>query len=881
MGKSREVQDFLAGFTAGFKMMDDSIYKQALSEYYRGGGKGGRQNRYGLSGSSGSKEPNFFQRLFGGEEEKKFANPAEQGLDFLRQQRVQAVSEGNVAALKKIDADILDHAKIHGLGTPSTGNAKTGVPTAPKAPATNDPAPPTKTYTAPPPRTNIMPDAGNPVTDVDGGDGGDETADRSSIAQPDAAIEPTAISVDDEFPIEPMFSEGGFVDDEFSDTSIDDADADYTVTKRMAEAASPGIDAGLRLMQTRFAPQVGIEDADGGVSSGAEALARNEGAASDEEVQAIDAVIDPEGKLPASAKSAARIAAVTDFYKDDPEKAAELANRLLLHDKRNAQTRGTLAMQSIQQGDLKNALRLIQDAHNNDVPSGGLIEKAVLRDDGNADVVLRTADGPQTITATPQMIQQVAAETANGKAWVDQTIRDAGRTKQVLAKPKGANATALPTELTTEYYEARNNLQQALDGGDPEMVRAARARFLAAQNSAARFAAQNPNAKKILNSAGINLGTAPRAPAQPRQAATSKEERAEAKAQADREGLDRRYAGYVDNARSAVQAGLALDDKGNITGQSMQPTSTGMRSEAASAEAARRTTGPAMGRMSRLYSEDRSALGYDQADVDTNYTKQTFADRTEGLFENIEGLVANKSKDLKRPIMDKVEIRDFVRTADRIRARNNVDDGQIVEFLWGAKNDLSKPIQFDNKTGQVIFGKTKLFVDRDTIREIATARGEKGRRAEGMVEGMTAKEIEDYKQSSKKQRAADERSEAIRGGLKQGVDVDVSSTARGATLPEGTARERFSGQKAGAAKVRSGVAAREGLRNTINEDRARQGIPELGVPREVGPNASQIPSFLRLREAQPGYRFSDSENEREEAKKRNRRRWDVPTVRGK
>lgn len=736
MGKSREVQDFLAGFTAGFKLMDDSIYKQALSEYYRNGGKGGRPNRYGLSSSSSSKEPNFFQRLFGSSEEpKKFENAAEEGLFNLKGLREQAVREGNVGALKKIDADIVDWAKMHGMGAPSAATPSGAVRSA--APARSAPAPkPTGV-----PEPNAPPSQNSPAGDGGGSAGGaplggtikQHDADTPAVGgiftrtNYDAAdsSEPTfekaavtegpapALEID---PFEEVFevAEGGYID--MPETAFADEDADIAVTERMAEAAAPGVDAGLRLMQARYAPQAGLPDADPNTQAGVQAFARNEGAATDEEVDAIDRVVDPEGKLPKSALSAARIAAVTSFYKDDPEKAADLANRLLMYDKRNAQTLGSLALQAIQDGDAAGAARFVKDGFNNTIPGGGLIQKADLREDGNFDVSVRTPDGPQKIVATPDMIQQAAASMANGSGWTQEVINQAARSKAAIEKPKAARGVPVDAEVAEGYMNAKLALRRAIQSNDPEAVKQAQAAVNAAEDKAIAFASKQKNPAQVMRAMGINpTAPAPKPPTPPKEPKVnmSEKERSEARDQQRTATLNK----YLDNADTLEQAGVRVEDSGPNTGQALPVDASRRVSEGMRVEEARRSIEPIRKSLER----EGSSYAYSKA-------KEV---GSAGSYEELageDGPLYNAATSLKKPdgtpVLDAPKRDALLRQAYRLARKNDAAPGQIVEFLYNAQNDPKAQLSYDRRTGRMQIGNNKMLVDDDTLTDIARARGE-------------------------------------------------------------------------------------------------------------------------------------------------------------
>lgn len=817
MGKSQEVKDFVSGFTAGFKMMDDSIYKQALADYYRGGGKGGKGNRFGLSGSSSDDKPNFLQRLFGAEE-KKYESAQEEGMANLQRMREQAVREGNATALKKIDQEIVDFGKIHGVKAgggaveprvapsgnitpkataPATSRTDGGSPAGDSGGvaggALKEPAnPPTVPSDPPknPPITKISADGSdeNPrfedaalstgasddlkldrVGDTyfsDGPDWGFELAGGGFIDQLNEQEAPPPAIPDTLEPENAPYMrdyEGDFQEDDFD---YHEDEASLAVTQNMAQAAAPGIDAGLRLMQAKFAPQAGLPDADPNVAKGANGLARNDGAATQEEVAAIDKVVDPEGKLPASAKSAARIAAVWDFYsKTDPDKAADMAQRLMLYDKQNSQTRGMIALQAIEQGNYGAAVRVIQDSFNNDIAGGGLIQKAVLRDDGNVDVTARTNDGPTTFTAPKEEIVKVASDMAKGTAYMQQTVDNSARALAAVTKPKAQRTAVADEDAAREYMTAKIRLRQAIQSNDKSAIEKAQADLAAAENNAVEFAVKQKNPEKSLRAMGINPNAPlpkpqapPKAPPQPKLPTPTAEERAqmrEALAVDDANERLRRVGSVVQSGlpvdgRRVMSAddpnrlsgqGTYIDDQGRVRLEKNRGTTaigdvdprdlsnsgsmpgygnaaTGYRrSEGAAVEGARRSAEPVRAQ----YERDRAALGYKQAG-----TIGTPGSYDDAMSE--EGGFAKAASALKKangePALGKAEKETLLRQAYTLSKKNDLAPAQIVEFLYNAQHDATKPIVYDQETGRVQIGNNKVFVDSDTLTDIARARGE-------------------------------------------------------------------------------------------------------------------------------------------------------------
>lgn len=817
MGMSQEVKDFAAGFTSGFKMMDDSFYKQALSDYYRKGGKKGNKGILGYAtGDDDSRAPGLFGWLSGDKKDER--DPVEIGAENLIRAEKEAIAAGRPDDVAKIR----EMQKLHVQQNRPSASPSTAV----KAPAAKALAPSASPTENPP----TVP--ANPATPIRGINQGTSSLGSGNVVVGDASSEDTrsldesnAFSVADAteaLPLEPEYEianvgfTGGLmrkaipdmssapsmepsnppliergpvredeavsVDTEDEPAASTDEDADFDFTLQMEKSAAPGLEAGLRLMQQRFTdPVTAVPDGDPTISNGAYALSQNEGAATEEEVRAIDSVIDPEGKLPAAAKSAARTSAIWEFYssQDNPDKAAELIQRLMLYDRKNAQTRGALAVQAFEDGRISEGVRLIQDANNNDTASATLIQKAVYNpDDQTVTAVVRDESGKQEVKLP---IQQVAAEAkniANGRASFDRLMETVGK-RQSAGKGSGSGAEAIASEV----FRARTNLQRAMRTNDPKAIAEARSIYEAAEDKAVDFAAKyGPKADRVLKGLGV-LNTQPKDPkpaAQPRQPVPTEKERAELAKRKELTDLQGKYQDRLYNAYSLAQAGIKVDEDGNVT-EAVPAGPGGRRSEVAAEAQARETQRPTMERMGNQYNVERSGLAYRQAPELKRYAEQSFEDRTERLAEDTAGLVASRAEKGKPPIMDAKQQAQFVREADRLAMKNNVSHGAIVEFLWNAKNNLNEGIKYDAKTGMVQLGSTKLFVDEDMLRDIAAARGALDKKAKGMVEGMDAKAIDRYKQNSRSARDRDEREQALKGAVRQAVETDALPSTDGAT----------------------------------------------------------------------------------------------------
>ncbi|CAB4124653.1 hypothetical protein UFOVP55_17 [uncultured Caudovirales phage] len=229
----------------------------------------------------------------------------------------------------------------------------------------------------------------------------------SAAAIPDAPADAPAEAPPEPAPAAPVQAS--------NDVAPDDPEADK-VSADMSTLAMPGFAAGLRRISMAVEPPSGVPDPS--APQGENPMSDPSAAATDDEVNALDKMVDPERKLPPQARSAARIAAVWDFYGDkDPEKGAELAQRLLLKDKANSQTRGAMALHALDQGDMKSAVKFIADGFNHDLPGGARIIPAVATD---GEVTARIKDNGESSEETkvgPEQIQQIAASMASGKAY--------------------------------------------------------------------------------------------------------------------------------------------------------------------------------------------------------------------------------------------------------------------------------------------------------------------------------------------------------------------------------------------------------------------------------------------------------------------------------
>jgi hypothetical protein len=178
-----------------------------------------------------------------------------------------------------------------------------------------------------------------------------------------------------------------------------------------------------------------------------------EGAASPEEIKAIDKVIDPENRMEPYRKGAARLVTAYNFFveKGDMEKARNVAKRIVGFHKLAAQTQGNLAMAALERGDLRAASKLVTDAYNENVFDGNTLEAAptprgtVMYKTNNKNFAQEQGEvGAQELWA-------LAAKVADGSAFID-SMTDLAAT----AKSKGKGSYS---KDVAEAARARNQLE--------------------------------------------------------------------------------------------------------------------------------------------------------------------------------------------------------------------------------------------------------------------------------------------------------------------------------------------------------------------------------------------------------------------------------------
>lgn len=543
--------------------------------------------------------------------------------------------------------------------------------------------------------------------------------------------------------------------------------------EELGKEASIAVSAGMRKLSAMLSDNGAVPGQDPERQAKIEAFARGEGRMTDEEVAAIDKIIDPDNQLTPSQKSTARIAAIYRHYDDkgDTDTASNMAARAILYSKFASQSRGAMAAHALQNGDIKNGVKLLQDAYD-DIPNGERVQSTI-NDDGTVDFETGydRAGGfipVQKGRATTEQMIQLASNTAMGKTQMDAftrmaTMGDAQRKSG--SRGGGSRATAARgVEMTgdekgfsdarKEYEAAVDTLRRLPDDATPEQREAAYVRAREAYNEAhsAIPVKKGKSREYALKEQGI-VPPQVSSPVTSGGKGTTKEEREAARADAEVKGLTRER---------------ALVEAGDIASRAIGPTGESTRqpgmSEGAASEIARRQFGTAVpdyynvdaGRgdaaeaaRTRVNSR-RAAIGYGSA-ADAPGASDPLVERAKPYLDALEGtenesgvksagLLGEARKDKNGNVDPKSvrkltqEERDkFTDIFGRLGKKNDtMSPRTLAQTVYDIANPQADEImgrgprpEVDFKTGKVSYNGRTFFADDQTITELAAMRGKR------------------------------------------------------------------------------------------------------------------------------------------------------------
>jgi hypothetical protein len=546
-------------------------------------------------------------------------------------------------------------------------------------------------------------------------------------------------------------------------TDSTDDNLEDRVTSEMSQAAMPGYAAALRRVSAS------ISSGEGGIgpNPAAASYARGEGAASHEDVTVLNKMVDPDGKLPESARSAARIAAVWDYYGDkDPDRAAELAQSLLLYDRKNSQTRGVMAMQALRDGDTKSAAKLIADAIHKDTPDNARIIPAVMQDGSVAAKVMRDGKVVGEENLTPDQFKAVVQQVASGKAYDSSAMDLVSRWEQNKKDSRGGgNKMEIDNDIRRGLLVTRRAYAQALadqpgEGASEEERKSWQGYFNQIKSAvqtqeerAQEYALTQKDPDKYLKA--LNIGSVPTTAVTPKGMGAAGR-KAEAEQPDEIETLKRR----IQNADTFERYGVEVDENGKPR-NTMIKRDMDYKATPEEREAARITIEP----IRRQLQAELAAKSYEAAPTVGDKTGK-YEDREGSLKTSLNEYLTDRNGNKKEPIkLEPQEARRRMRLADRIMKKNDVNAYDVFEFMDKLEKEGGQAMSIDPRSGKVVFGDMQLYVDRQTLGELAKARGKvmaetkaKEETAKTKAAADTDKAIEsDLLSTARKGREAEER----------------------------------------------------------------------------------------------------------------------------
>lgn len=151
----------------------------------------------------------------------------------------------------------------------------------------------------------------------------------------------------------------------------------------------------------------------------------NKGAATPEEVKAIDAKVDPDGTMDNWSKGRARLGYAYDYFvqRGEPEKATKVAQRLLMFDKMASEARGKIAVQLINGGDPGKGATVLMDAYNDNIHDGSTIDVKPAADGQFSFSISKEGKVVNEGTGSTSQLAELAGSVANGSEFTRRTAR--------------------------------------------------------------------------------------------------------------------------------------------------------------------------------------------------------------------------------------------------------------------------------------------------------------------------------------------------------------------------------------------------------------------------------------------------------------------------
>lgn len=179
-----------------------------------------------------------------------------------------------------------------------------------------------------------------------------------------------------------------------------------TDPEELAPYAAEAADAGYRKLSKDLTSNSALSEEDPDYQARVEGYNAKTQRMTDDEVAELDRMVDPDGTMPTATRGAARMAAAYKFFKDrgEEDRADDIAARLIQYNEFAGNTRSALGMQAIEQGNIKEGVKLLTDAYEQNIPDGKSVE-ATVNPDGSVNIAVgykrQGADGK--ISMAPEL----------------------------------------------------------------------------------------------------------------------------------------------------------------------------------------------------------------------------------------------------------------------------------------------------------------------------------------------------------------------------------------------------------------------------------------------------------------------------------------------
>ncbi len=209
------------------------------------------------------------------------------------------------------------------------------------------------------------------------------------------------------------------------------------------------------------------------------AYASGAGGSSPEEKEAAEKAVDPDGTMPGHMRSESTLAAIAEYFKDDPEKQAKAIASMTQAYKADVIEAGITAQELMEKGDIDGALKALEAGYNK------VIDGHSIQFEGNQYTLL---DGNKVVAQgqiTPELIQQQIRAARTGQLFDDALMRraqpptgdtaphdpappPAGGTATGQGGPASGQEGAIPEEAPSEAGAPASEGNTQLAGAIPE-----------------------------------------------------------------------------------------------------------------------------------------------------------------------------------------------------------------------------------------------------------------------------------------------------------------------------------------------------------------------------------------------------------------------------